>query len=158
MPTASAATLLWGFITRLYYNLTELDCEKIFNTVNPFDFMKNILLQGKTNFFEKENLNIRSFNPQSLHVFQSKSAIRSIFYFKRAIIKFSDYSTWNSNRNIQGILYILSRMLYIKDKIKQKSLSERSTMVEKKRRRLVLESVIMVKHDDVCMTIANEST
>ena len=33
--------------------LSELDCEKEFNTTNPFDFMDMISLQGKTNFFEK---------------------------------------------------------------------------------------------------------
>jgi ribonucleoside-diphosphate reductase beta chain len=33
--------------------LVELECEKEFNTKNPFDFMDMISLQGKTNFFEK---------------------------------------------------------------------------------------------------------
>lgn len=33
--------------------LVELKCEKIFNKENPFDFMDNISLEGKTNFFEK---------------------------------------------------------------------------------------------------------
>ena len=33
--------------------LQELDCEKEYNTSNPFDFMDMISLQGKTNFFEK---------------------------------------------------------------------------------------------------------
>lgn len=33
--------------------LTELNCEKEFNSTNPFDFMEMISLQGKTNFFEK---------------------------------------------------------------------------------------------------------
>ncbi|MEP0712089.1 MAG: ribonucleotide-diphosphate reductase subunit beta, partial [Algoriphagus sp.] len=33
--------------------LTELECEKIWNSTNPFDFMDMISLQGKTNFFEK---------------------------------------------------------------------------------------------------------
>lgn len=33
--------------------LTELDCPKAFNSENPFDFMENISLEGKTNFFEK---------------------------------------------------------------------------------------------------------
>jgi len=33
--------------------LSELDCEKEYNTSNPFDFMDMISLQGKTNFFEK---------------------------------------------------------------------------------------------------------
>ena len=33
--------------------LVELDCDKVYNSSNPFDFMDMISLQGKTNFFEK---------------------------------------------------------------------------------------------------------
>merc|ERR1712012_824596 len=33
--------------------LVELDCEKVYKTTNPFDFMEAISLEGKTNFFEK---------------------------------------------------------------------------------------------------------
>eukprot|EP00752_Nemacystus_decipiens_P008529 g7618.t1 len=33
--------------------LTELGCEKKYNSANPFDWMEMISLQGKTNFFEK---------------------------------------------------------------------------------------------------------
>ena len=33
--------------------LTSLKCKKIYNSINPFDFMQNIALQNKTNFFEK---------------------------------------------------------------------------------------------------------
>ncbi|XP_071799281.1 ribonucleoside-diphosphate reductase subunit M2 B-like [Asterias amurensis] len=33
--------------------LTELGCSKMFKTANPFDFMENISLEGKSNFFEK---------------------------------------------------------------------------------------------------------
>jgi ribonucleoside-diphosphate reductase subunit M2 len=33
--------------------LTQVGCEKIYFTQNPFDFMENISLNGKTNFFEK---------------------------------------------------------------------------------------------------------
>lgn len=33
--------------------LSDLEVETIFNVENPFDFMENISLQGKTNFFEK---------------------------------------------------------------------------------------------------------
>jgi len=33
--------------------LLELNCGKVYNTANPFDFMELISLQGKTNFFEK---------------------------------------------------------------------------------------------------------
>jgi len=33
--------------------LQELNCDKIYNATNPFDFMEMISLQGKTNFFEK---------------------------------------------------------------------------------------------------------
>lgn len=34
--------------------LVELQCPKIYNVENPFDFMENISLDGKTNFFEKK--------------------------------------------------------------------------------------------------------
>lgn len=34
--------------------LVELNCSKVFNVENPFDFMDLISLQGKTNFFEKK--------------------------------------------------------------------------------------------------------
>jgi len=34
--------------------LVELLCEKVYNVENPFDFMENISLEGKTNFFEKK--------------------------------------------------------------------------------------------------------
>ncbi|XP_071954312.1 ribonucleoside-diphosphate reductase subunit M2 B-like [Antedon mediterranea] len=33
--------------------LLELNCAKVFKVENPFDFMENISLQGKANFFEK---------------------------------------------------------------------------------------------------------
>ena len=33
--------------------MVALNCSKIYNSDNPFDFMQNIALQGKTNFFEK---------------------------------------------------------------------------------------------------------
>ena len=33
--------------------LVELECDKVYNSSNPFDFMDMISLQGKTNFFEK---------------------------------------------------------------------------------------------------------
>jgi ribonucleoside-diphosphate reductase beta chain len=33
--------------------LLELGNEKLYNAMNPFDFMGMISLQGKTNFFEK---------------------------------------------------------------------------------------------------------
>ena len=33
--------------------LSELNCAKVYNSSNPFDFMEMISLQGKTNFFEK---------------------------------------------------------------------------------------------------------
>jgi len=34
--------------------LVELKCNKVYNVENPFDFMENISLDGKTNFFEKK--------------------------------------------------------------------------------------------------------
>lgn len=33
--------------------LMALNCEKVYNAENPFDFMQNIAMEGKTNFFEK---------------------------------------------------------------------------------------------------------
>jgi ribonucleoside-diphosphate reductase beta chain len=33
--------------------LLELNCSKLYNSTNPFDFMEMISMQGKTNFFEK---------------------------------------------------------------------------------------------------------
>ncbi len=33
--------------------LVELECDKLYNVTNPFDFMEMISLEGKTNFFEK---------------------------------------------------------------------------------------------------------
>lgn len=33
--------------------LVDLGCSRVYNSENPFDFMANIALQGKTNFFEK---------------------------------------------------------------------------------------------------------
>ena len=33
--------------------LKELECEPLYKAENPFDFMENISLEGKTNFFEK---------------------------------------------------------------------------------------------------------
>lgn len=33
--------------------LVALGCSKVYNASNPFDFMENIAIQGKTNFFEK---------------------------------------------------------------------------------------------------------
>ncbi len=33
--------------------LVALNCKKVYNATNPFDFMELISLQGKTNFFEK---------------------------------------------------------------------------------------------------------
>lgn len=33
--------------------LEDLECPKLYNSANPFDFMENISLFGKTNFFEK---------------------------------------------------------------------------------------------------------
>ena len=34
--------------------LVELECDKFYGAENPFDFMENISLEGKTNFFEKK--------------------------------------------------------------------------------------------------------
>jgi ribonucleoside-diphosphate reductase subunit M2 len=34
--------------------MVALNLKKIYNAENPFDFMENISLEGKTNFFEKK--------------------------------------------------------------------------------------------------------
>merc|ERR1712198_708371 len=34
--------------------IMEIGCDKFYKTTNPFDFMENISLEGKTNFFEKK--------------------------------------------------------------------------------------------------------
>lgn len=56
--------------------LIELGCEKIFNSKNPFDFMENISLEGKTNFFEKKvgeyqksNVCLKSSDTKNKYVF-----------------------------------------------------------------------------------------
>lgn len=33
--------------------LVHLDCETVYNVENPFQFMENISMEGKTNFFER---------------------------------------------------------------------------------------------------------
>jgi ribonucleoside-diphosphate reductase beta chain len=33
--------------------LSDLGCGKVYNSDNPFDFMQNIAMENKTNFFEK---------------------------------------------------------------------------------------------------------
>ena len=40
--------------------LLALGNKKVYNVTNPFDFMENISLAGKTNFFEKEFQTIKS--------------------------------------------------------------------------------------------------
>ena len=33
--------------------LLALECDKVYNVENPFQFMENISIEGKTNFFER---------------------------------------------------------------------------------------------------------
>ena len=49
--------------------LVALNCPKVYNSINPFDFMEMISLQGKTNFFEK-----RVAEYQKAGVMQNKDA------------------------------------------------------------------------------------
>ncbi|XP_033117378.1 ribonucleoside-diphosphate reductase subunit M2-like [Anneissia japonica] len=42
--------------------LLEFQCEKVYKSENPFDFMENISLQGKANFFEKRVAEYRKAN------------------------------------------------------------------------------------------------
>ena len=48
------STLMSQYLEYVTDNLlVDLQCEKEFNVENPFDFMMNIALENKTNFFEK---------------------------------------------------------------------------------------------------------
>lgn len=54
--------------------LVELSCDKIFNVENPFDFMEQISLEGKTNFFEKrvgeyQRMGVASKSSEDSHAF-----------------------------------------------------------------------------------------
>ncbi|XP_073258027.1 ribonucleoside-diphosphate reductase subunit M2 B-like [Porites lutea] len=57
--------------------LVVLKCSKVFNVQNPFDFMENISLEGKTNFFEK-----RVAEYQKSGVMSRKSSTTSEHVFK----------------------------------------------------------------------------
>ncbi|KAM7443409.1 Ribonucleoside-diphosphate reductase subunit M2 B [Porites harrisoni] len=57
--------------------LVALKCSKVFNVQNPFDFMENISLEGKTNFFEK-----RVAEYQKSGVMSRKSSTTSEHVFK----------------------------------------------------------------------------
>ena len=50
-----ACYIVFNFLHRFVADrlLVELNCNKIYKVTNPFDFMENISLDGKTNFFEK---------------------------------------------------------------------------------------------------------
>jgi len=48
------STLMTQYIEFIADRLSlQLDCDKIYNVTNPFDWMEMISLEGKTNFFEK---------------------------------------------------------------------------------------------------------
>lgn len=54
--------------------LVELHCEKVYNVENPFDFMEQISLEGKTNFFEKrvgeyQKMGVMSGGSENSHAF-----------------------------------------------------------------------------------------
>ncbi|KAM7443411.1 Ribonucleoside-diphosphate reductase subunit M2 B [Porites harrisoni] len=57
--------------------LVALKCSKVYNVQNPFDFMENISLEGKTNFFEK-----RVAEYQKSGVMSRKSSTTSEHVFK----------------------------------------------------------------------------
>jgi len=46
--------------------LSELGCSRVYNVVNPFDFMDMISLQGKSNFFEKKVGEYRKVSDRSI--------------------------------------------------------------------------------------------
>lgn len=52
--------------------LVALKCSKLYNTLNPFDWMDMISLQGKTNFFEKR---VSEYSKSGVGVDQSKQVI-----------------------------------------------------------------------------------
>merc|ERR1712158_264073 len=69
--------------------LRELNCEKVYNVENPFDFMENISLEGKTNFFEKrvgeyQKMGVMSSKEESKYLLRSDvvqlSQFREIFF------------------------------------------------------------------------------
>nr|KAG5701577.1 hypothetical protein BaRGS_024827 [Batillaria attramentaria] len=54
--------------------LVELECAKVYNSENPFDFMEHISLEGKTNFFEKrvgeyQRMGVMSNHTEDRHTF-----------------------------------------------------------------------------------------
>lgn len=51
--------------------LNELNCKKIYNSSNPFAFMENISLEGKTNFFEKKVGEYQKFGVKKEHKISS---------------------------------------------------------------------------------------
>lgn len=54
--------------------LLELGCEKQWKTENPFDFMDNISLEGKTNFFEKRVAEYQKSGVMSRNVSQNTAS------------------------------------------------------------------------------------
>ena len=42
-----------SFSRNFFRLLVELKCERFYKVENPFDFMEQISMEGKTNFFEK---------------------------------------------------------------------------------------------------------
>jgi len=56
--------------------LVDLGCDKMFNGENPFDFMTNISLEGKTNFFEKK---VAEYQKMGVMAHQSVDDTRHMF-------------------------------------------------------------------------------
>lgn len=53
--------------------LVDLKCEKAYNSTNPFDFMQNIALENKTNFFEKR---VAEYSKQGVGSTQQESELK----------------------------------------------------------------------------------
>ena len=56
--------------------LVELNCDKVYNATNPFEFMDMISLQGKTNFFEKR---VSEYQKAGVLNNDTRSALMKIF-------------------------------------------------------------------------------
>ena len=56
--------------------LVSLGCSKVYNSSNPFDFMENIAIQGKTNFFEKR---VAEYQKAGVHKTEESEGLDSAF-------------------------------------------------------------------------------
>lgn len=91
--------------------LTELHCDKVFHTVNPFDFMEGISLHGKTNFFEKrvsDYQRAQSFKPSSFAEYVG----HHISYWKLLKIFSSFYLVYLTSSSENDLLDEIQKLAY----------------------------------------------